>query len=135
MPFRKEIPSVAGCLTREKTIQGNTIFGYWPLEPAKNLVSPASDPQRSVYMEKIAVVDKPMLFQTEIEYISCAQSFQFTVEMVRPYQKESLLYKENTAEKPPQIIFNENIKSLARRILQDETNPLLQVQENLSVDQ
>ena len=96
-------------------------------DPAKNLVSPASDLQRSVYMEKIAVADRPTLFETEIEYISCAQSFQLTTEMIRPYQKESLLYKDHTAEKPPQIVFNENIKSLASRILQDETNPLLQV--------
>jgi hypothetical protein len=98
-------------------------------DPQINRISPASDLQRSVYMEKIAVSKQPTIFHTEIEYTSMAQSFQLTPEMIRPYQKESLLYKENTAERPPQIIFNSKIKSLTNSILQDETNPLLQVRK------
>ncbi len=98
-------------------------------DPVKNRLSPATDLQRSVYLEKIAVADQPVLFHTEIELTSYSQSYQLKPEMIRPYQKESNLYKENTAERPPQIIFNDRIKSLAKNILKGETNPLLQVRK------
>ncbi len=98
-------------------------------DPTANKVSPLSDLQRSVYLEKIAVAHQPTLFNTQIEYTSYAQSFQLTPEMIRPYQKESLLFKEFTTERPPQITFNERIKHLTKSILQNETNPLLQVKK------
>lgn len=98
-------------------------------DPTSNMVSPLSDLQRSVYLEKIAIAHQPTIFHTQIEYTSYAQSFQLTPEMIRPYQKESVLFKEFTAERVPQIIFNEKVKSLAKSILQNETNPLLQVRK------
>ncbi|HWS01280.1 MAG TPA: transglutaminase domain-containing protein, partial [Prolixibacteraceae bacterium] len=98
-------------------------------EPASFQLSPLTDLQRSLYMEKIAVANQPTIFRSEIEYTSYAQTFQLNPEMIRPYQKENPLYREFTAEKPPQIVFNDNIKSLAKSILGDETNPLLQVRK------
>ncbi|MEK7718088.1 MAG: transglutaminase domain-containing protein [Bacteroidota bacterium] len=98
-------------------------------DPATNQISPVTDLQRTVYLEKIAVANQPTIFHTEIEIIAAAQSFQLSPEMIVPYQKESPLYKEFTAEKAPQIIFNAKIKSLAKNILQGETNPLLQVKK------
>lgn len=98
-------------------------------DPARYRLSPTSDLQRTIYLEKIAVADQPVLFHTEMELTSFAQSYQLRPEMIRPYQKESTLYKENTSERPPQIIFNDKIKSLAIKILKGETNPLLQVKK------
>jgi hypothetical protein len=98
-------------------------------DPVKNRLSPASDLQRSIYLEKVAVANQPVLFHTEMEFTSSGQSYQLTPEMIRPYQKESALYKENTAERPPQIVFNDRIKSLTKNILKGETNPLLQVKK------
>jgi len=98
-------------------------------EPAAYIISPSTDLQRSLYLEKIAVAHQPTIFKAELEYTSFAQTFQLTPEMIRPYQKESPLYKEFTAERAPQIIFNNNIKSLAKSILGNETNPLLQVRK------
>ncbi len=98
-------------------------------DPIKNSISPPSNLQRSIYFEKIAVAGKPTSFHTEIEYKSFAQSFQITPKMVKPYQKESGSYKEYTSERPPQIVFNDKIKSLANNILEDESNPLLQVKK------
>ena len=95
--------------------------------PVNYSLSPATDLQRSLYMEQISVLGKQTIFHTELEYNSFAQSFQLLPEMIRPYQKESQLYKEYTAEKSPQIVFNTRIKSLAKNILHGETNPLLQV--------
>jgi len=98
-------------------------------DPIQHTVSPASDFQRSLYLEKSATANLPTVFHSEIQFTSFAQSFQLTPEMMRPYQQEDLLYQVYVAEKPPQIIFNPRIKSLAKRILQDETNPLHKVRK------
>jgi hypothetical protein len=97
--------------------------------PVVHYISPASDLQRSIYLEKVAVANLPSIFQTVIEYTSYAQSFQLSPEMIKPYQKQSALFREFTAQRPPQIIFNERIKAKSKSILQDETNPLLQVRK------
>jgi hypothetical protein len=96
-------------------------------DPAVCQVAPAKDLQRAIYLEKVAVAKKTTIFQTEIEFTSSAQSFQLTPEMLKPYQKETLFYKEFTAERPPQIVFSNQIKTLVKYILAGETNPLLQV--------
>jgi len=98
-------------------------------DPIANRISPATDLQRSIYMEKVAVANQPTIFRTELTYTSFAQSFKIAPDMIQPYQKTSLFYKEYTAERPPQIIFNERIKSLAKSILGSESNPLLQVKK------
>ncbi|MCK9411867.1 MAG: transglutaminase-like domain-containing protein [Prolixibacteraceae bacterium] len=98
-------------------------------DPAANQISPATDLQRTIYLEKISVANQPTIFHTEMGISSAAQSFQLSPEMIVPYQKESPLYKEFTSERAPQIIFNAKIKSLAKNILQGEMNPLLQVRK------
>jgi hypothetical protein len=98
-------------------------------DPRENQISPVADLQRTIYLEKITVANQPTIFHTEMEIISYAQSNQLSPEMIVPYQKGSSLFKEFTAEKPPQLIFNSKIKSLAKNILQGETNPLLQVKK------
>ena len=98
-------------------------------DPLTNKVSPTSNLQRTVYLEKRAVAHEPAVFKTEIEITSSAQSFQLTPEMIQPYKKETLLYRVNTSERGPQIIFTKEIKLLAKYILQDETNPLLQIRK------
>jgi hypothetical protein len=98
-------------------------------EPGVNKISPSSDLQRSIYLESISVANQPTVFHSSIEYTALAQYFPLTPGMIKPYQKESLIFKEFTSEKPPQIIFSSKIKSLAENILQKETNPLVQVQK------
>jgi len=98
-------------------------------EPASYLLSPVTDLQRSLYLEKIAVANQPTVFKTEIVLTSCAQTFRLHPDSIRPYRKEEPLYREFTAERPPQIIFNEHIRTLSKRILEGETNPLLQVRK------
>jgi len=98
-------------------------------DPQENQISPVTDLQRTIYLEKIAVANQPTIFHTEMEITSSAQSYQLSPEKILPYQTESPLYIEYTAERAPQIIFNSRIKSLAKNILQGETNSLLQVKK------
>ena len=62
-------------------------------DPATNQISPVTDLQRTVYLEKIAVANQPTIFHTEIEIIAAAQSFQLSPEMIIPYQREPIIQR------------------------------------------
>ena len=98
-------------------------------DPEKAMGAPESDLQHSVYLEKKAVKDQPTVFQIEFEVETAAQYFDLDPAKIKPYNTESSVYKENTVEKVPQIVFTPQIKQLANRILGGETNPLLKVQK------
>jgi len=98
-------------------------------DPEKAMGAPESDLQHAVYLEKKAVKDQPTVFQIEFEVETAAQYFDLDPEKIKPYNTESLVYRENTVERAPQIVFTPKIKQLADRILVGETNPLLKVQK------
>jgi transglutaminase-like putative cysteine protease len=97
--------------------------------PEKAMGAPESDLQHSVYLERKAVKDQPTTFQIEFEVETSAQYFDLSTEMIKSYDTNSPVYKENTAERAPQIVFTPQIGQLAARILQGETNSLLKVQK------
>ncbi len=97
--------------------------------PEKAMGAPEGDLQHSVYLERKAVKDQPTTFQIEFEVETLAQYFDLSTEMIKPYDTNSPVYKENTAERAPQIVFTPQIRQLAARILQGETNSLLKVQK------
>ena len=113
MPFPREGHS------RQKNI--------WLLKsnPEQASVAPASDLQRTIYLEKKAEKDRPTVFQIEFEVETAAQYFDLKPEHLKPYDTSSAVYKEFTAERPPQIVFTDEIIQLANLILDGETNPLL----------
>jgi hypothetical protein len=98
-------------------------------DPEQAVIAPESDLQRTVYLEKIAVKDQPTIFNVELEVESAAQYFDLKAENIKSYNTSADIYKEFTAERAPQIIFTDQIKHLADRILKGETNPLLQTQK------
>lgn len=98
-------------------------------EPEDAEIAPNSSLQRSVYMEKMAVKDQPTIFRIEFGVETSAQYFNLNPEQIKPYNTESSVYKEFTAQRPPQIVFTPHIEQLAKRILTGETNPLLKVQK------
>lgn len=98
-------------------------------DPEKAMGAPESDLQHAVYLEKKAVKDQPTVFLIEFEVETAAQYFDLDPEKIKPYNTESSVYKENTKERFPQIVFTPKIKQLADQILGGETNPLLKVQK------
>jgi len=98
-------------------------------EPENAEIASNSNLQRSVYMEKKAVKDQPTIFRIEFEVETSAQYFYLKPEEIKPYNTESTVYKEFTAQRAPQIVFTPKIEELAKRILGGETNPLLKVQK------
>jgi hypothetical protein len=98
-------------------------------DPENIRIAPNSNVQRSIYLEKKAVKDQPTIFQIEFEVEASAQYFDLNPDQMKPYDTESEVYKENTKERLPQIIFTPQIKQLANRILGGEINPLVKVQK------
>ncbi len=85
----------------------------------------AAYPHRTLYMEKTAEKDKPLEFSMEFTYSSAAEWFNLEGKQLKPYDKNSELYKTYTAERESHVIFTDKIKELSKQIVGDETNPYL----------
>jgi len=98
-------------------------------EPENAVIADNSNLQRSIFLEQKAVMDKPTTFRIEFEVETSAQYFDLKPEQIKPYHAENELFREYTAERPPQLVFSPEIRKLAERILKGETNPLLKVRK------
>ncbi|MDP3433305.1 MAG: transglutaminase-like domain-containing protein [Bacteroidota bacterium] len=98
-------------------------------EPENAKIASNKNLQRSVYLEKRAKKDQPTIFRIEFEVETSAQYFDLNSDEIKPYDTESSVYKENTYERAPQIVFTPKIKKLGHQILAGETNPLKKVQK------
>jgi hypothetical protein len=79
-------------------------------------------------MEKPAVKDEETVFNVSYVFHAAAQWFNIKPEQAKSYDKSSDLYQQYTAERLPHIIFNDEIKTLAKKIVEEETNPVKQVE-------
>jgi len=85
-------------------------------------------PIRSVFLEQKAERDKPTVFR--IEYLYTTYAVNNIVEPPRavPYDpKQDPEVACYIAERPPHVVFTEEIKQLSKKILEGETNPYLKV--------
>lgn len=98
-------------------------------EPAGGKVAPATDLQRCVYLEKVAVQDEPTVFKVVFETTAYAQYYsqEYLLANAKPYDTDSEFYKEFTAERLPHIIKTEQMKEFAREAVGEETNPVKKV--------
>ena len=93
--------------------------------PAGAIMSPNGSPHRSVFFEQtVNDVGDPPKFQVDFEFITSAYCPKLDPAKVRPYDVNSALYRQYTAERPPHIVFTPEVTRLAREIVGDETNPL-----------
>lgn len=76
----------------------------------------------TIFFEKPVVEGENTHFDYEGEFITKGQYFspEYITENLKPYDKDSELYKRYTAIEPPHVIFAED---LAHSIVGDETNP------------
>jgi len=95
------------------------------------LAEPES-PIRSVYLEQKAEKDKPTVFKITYTYTVYGVNNVVKPENVLPYNTKSgamAPYREYTAERPPHIVFTDEIKKLSQRIIGRETNPYLKAKK------
>lgn len=90
------------------------------------IVAPNGSAHRTVYQEQ-KVADNPTTMTFFVKYRYTTESYvpQIDPEKVTPYNQDSELYKEYTAEALPHIRFTPEVKALVKDIIGDETNPLL----------
>lgn len=93
------------------------------------IISPESYAHKTLYMEKTAKKGEPLTFALEFSYTSVAEWFDLEGKDLKPYDAESELYKEYTAERPPHITFSDSIKAISERIIGNETNPYQKVKK------
>ena len=90
------------------------------------IISPESYVHKSIYMEKPAQKDSATVFGYELSYTSYNKWFKFDpLKDLKPYDKESELYKKYTSERETHVIFTEDIKRITDSIVGNEQNPYL----------
>ena len=85
----------------------------------------ASDlyPQRTLFMQKPAVAGEPTVFKMAFSTTTRPQWFDLDHKQIKPYNKESKLYKDNTAERDPHLLFTPTVKALSEKIVGSEKDP------------
>ncbi len=94
--------------------------------PPGGVIAPNGCPQRTVYFEQVLDEPvKPPRFAAEFEYICSANVPNIDPAAVKPYDKDSTAYRENTAERPPHIAFTPELRAKVDEVVAGEQNPLL----------
>ncbi len=89
------------------------------------VIASNDNPQRTLFMQKPAIKDQPTIFNMVLEVKNYNEVNLILPELIKPYNKESGLYKTFTSERPPHIVFTDKIKNLSKEIIGDEKNPHL----------
>jgi transglutaminase-like putative cysteine protease len=115
LPFPRETK-------RQKNIMVNKI------NTDKYIISNNADfRQRSLYLEKIVEKDKPLVFSVELNYTSYAEFNEINFEQEFKVDPNSDIFKKYTEERPPHIVFNDEIKTISKQIVGEEKNLLKKV--------
>jgi hypothetical protein len=79
--------------------------------------------QRSLYSEKIAVAGEPLIFGYSATFEIAPQYKKIEGTNLNPYDINSVLYRQFTAERPPHIVFSDEITTLADSLTSGLKNP------------
>lgn len=94
-------------------------------DPPHKSLSENGAPHRAIYFEdSVTNPDKPPRFVAEFEFVTSAYCPKLDPDKVQPYDTQSDVYQQYTAERPPHIVFSPEVKRLAQEIVGNETNPL-----------
>jgi hypothetical protein len=97
--------------------------------PENYLMAPDTAQQRSVYLEQKATKGNPSVFEIQYTYESRAQYFDLNKISIQQNDTTSEVFKKNTAEQFPQIMFTPRIKQLSDSIVGGESNPVEKVRK------
>ncbi|MDP3150543.1 MAG: transglutaminase-like domain-containing protein [Ignavibacteria bacterium] len=93
----------------------------------KYIVAPDSVLQRTIYMEKKAEKDSATKFSVEYELTAFAEYNDIFSKGIIPQVDAKL--SEYVKERPPHIVFTDEIKTLSQKIIGNETNQLEKVKK------
>lgn len=89
------------------------------------IISPEDYVHSSLYMEKKTVAGQKTVFEYEMQYTAYNEWHELDPNEIKPYNKESELYKKYTTERLPHIVFTDKVKELSKEIVGSETNPII----------
>ncbi len=93
----------------------------------KYIIAPDSVLQRTIYMERKAEKDSATKFSVEFEFTGFAEYNDIFSKGTIP--SEDIAFKEYIKERPPHIVFTDEIKTFSKKIIGAETNPLEKVKK------
>ena len=79
--------------------------------------------QRSLYIEKMTKAGQPTVFNYSARIETRPQYFQLENYNIKPYDKNSEIYRKYTAERLPHIVFSEEVKQLSTEITEGIDQP------------
>lgn len=85
--------------------------------------------QRSLYMEQFARQDSPVVFSYKASFDTHTQLVSLNPAEAEPYDTTTALYRNYTAQRPPQIIFSDDIRKLTNQIVGEEANPIVKARK------
>jgi len=89
------------------------------------IIASNDNPQRTLYLQKPAIQDQPTIFNMVLGVTNYNEINFISADQIKPYNRESGLYRTFTAERAPHIVFTDKIKDLSKQIVGDEKNPYL----------
>jgi transglutaminase-like putative cysteine protease len=93
--------------------------------PEVKEVAPNGSTHRTVYFEETIGDDaRPPRFEVQYEFVTAAYCPDLDPLGVEPYDTDSNVYGEFTAERLPHIALTPEVRALSAEIVGDETNPL-----------
>lgn len=95
---------------------------YVSSEPAKHEIAPDAAPMRTVYFEKPAQAGKPTTFSVTYEVTLSAQYHAIDPAKVMPATITPGL-APYVAERPPHLVFTEQLRLFSRQVVGNEKNP------------
>ncbi len=83
--------------------------------------------QRSIYIEKTAKKGESLLFAYSAEFETVQEYFPGEKIIPKPYDTKSELFRKYTSERPPHIVFSNEIRQLASFLTRDKKSPFEKV--------
>ena len=117
------LPAPRDGISRQKN------FKMLSSEPDNSILAPNENLQRTFYMEQTTVKSQPTVFSVKYAIQTAAQYFDIKPSDVLPYDTTSAVYMHYTQERPPHILFSDDIEALGARIVGAEKNPLRKVEK------
>jgi len=89
----------------------------------KYIIANNQNLQRSIFMEKKSTKGESTVFQYIAQFEIAPQYFHLQSENISPYNANDSIYINYTSERPPHIVFSEDIKKLTDEITSGIDNP------------
>ena len=115
--------TVRAWLPYPRSIPGQQeVIEFIESSPAKHQIAPDSAMQRTVYLESTATESEPTNFSITYEVTIYGRHYRIDPEKVAPVTASASL-SPYLGERPPHIVFTDDMRKFSREVVGDEKNP------------